>query len=268
MDKLREIIEVKRRELAALEPRRAELRAQALARNEFRSFERALRAGAPLGVIAEVKKASPSAGVIASDFDPVEVALAYERGGADAISVLTDERFFQGRLDYLIEVRRAVSLPVLRKDFIIDEVQIYEASCAGADAILLIVAALERSRLERLLAVADACQLDALVEVHTLEEMEVALDVDARIIGINNRNLATFEVSLETSVALSEEAPDDVVLVSESGIVDRAQTRRLAGCGFDAILVGETLMRSPDVAATLDELKSGAGALGGGGEEL
>ncbi len=258
MDKLREILEVKKEEVAELLPKRQEMRARALERNEFRSFARALQAGrhGELAVIAEVKKASPSAGVIAADFDPVQIAMNYEQGGADAISVLTDKRFFQGCIEYLPRVRRAVSLPVLRKDFIIDEVQVYEASCAGADAILLIVAALSPSQLEHLLGVADACQLDALVEVHTLEEVETALDADAKIIGINNRNLATFEVSLETSVTLSEEVPEDILLVSESGIADGRQTRRLAECGFNAILVGETLMRSGDVSQTINDFKA------------
>lgn len=257
MSKLREILEVKKQEVSALSSRRQELRVRALERNGFRSFAGALQGGqdGALAVIAEVKKASPSAGVIAEDFDPVEVAVNYERGGANAISVLTDKKFFQGDLEYLTSVRRAVSLPILRKDFIIDEVQIYEASYAGADAILLIVAALTSSQLEHLLGVAEACQLDALVEVHTLEEMETALDSEAKIIGINNRNLATFEVSLDTSLTLSEEVPEDILLVSESGILNGGQTQRLMSCGFNAILVGESLMRADDITQMIDELK-------------
>ena len=171
-------------------------------RNDFRSFAGALAGdgGRTLSLIAEVKRASPSAGVIAEDFDPVEIARRYEAAGANAVSVLTDERFFQGHLDHLVAVREAIGLPVLRKDFVLEDVQIYEAAASGADAVLLIVAACWiRMSLERLLDVAAACQLDALVEVHTLEEMDRALATDATIIGINNRDLTTFQVDLATT---------------------------------------------------------------------
>lgn len=259
MDRLTEILQHKRAEIAALLPRHAELRRAALQRNEFRSFASALRdgndGGRTLALIAEVKRASPSAGLIAEHFDPVEIARAYEAAGADAISVLTDERFFQGRLDYLEAIRDAVDLPILRKDFTLHEVQIYEAAAHGADAILLIVAALGQRDLEHLLAVAAACQLDALVEVHTLDEFERALATDAQIIGINNRNLATFEVDLATTEALSEEAPPGMVLISESGLRTAADSRRVRACGVDAILVGEALMRSADVAGQVAALK-------------
>ncbi len=259
MDRLAEILQHKRTEIAALHPRRAELRRAALERNAFRSFAAALShggdGGRTLALIAEVKRASPSAGLIAEHFQPVEIARAYEAAGADAISVLTDERFFQGHLDYLDAIRDAVDLPILRKDFTLDEVQIHEAAAHGADAILLIVAALEQSELEHLLGVAAACQLDALVEVHTLEEFERALATDAQMIGINNRNLATFAVDLATTESLSEEAPPGVVLISESGLRTAEDSRRVRACGVDAILVGEALMRSGDVAAQVAAMK-------------
>jgi indole-3-glycerol phosphate synthase len=226
-----------------------------LQRNDFRGFREAIDRGPDaLGLIAEVKKASPSAGVIAESFDPAQIAKTYESAGANAISVLTDEQYFQGSLAYLTRVRAAVGLPVLRKDFILHEAQIYEASCAGADAILLIVAALEQPDLERLLAIATDFQLDVLVEVHTIEELDRALETDARIIGINNRNLATFQVDLKTTEELSEQVPEDIVLVSESGIKTAGDTRRVLESGCNAILVGETLMRADDVHAAVAEL--------------
>jgi indole-3-glycerol phosphate synthase len=254
-NRLQEILETKRREIAKMVHRTELLRAGALERNDFRSFRDAIDRGPEaLGLIAEVKKASPSAGVIAENFDPVQIAKTYESAGANAISVLTDEPFFQGSLAYMTRVRAAVRLPVLRKDFILHEAQIYEASCAGADAILLIVAALEQKELKRLLAIATDFQLDVLMEVHTLDEMDRALETDARIIGINNRNLATFQVDLKTTEELSEEVPDGIVLVSESGIKTAEDTRRVLESGCNAILVGETLMRAGDVHAAVEEL--------------
>jgi indole-3-glycerol phosphate synthase len=188
-------------------------------------------------------------------FNPVAIAREYEAAGADAISVLTDERFFQGDLSCLSRIREAVNLPLLRKDFILHEAQIYEAVVAGADAILLIVAILAQEELVRLLEVAARCQLDVLVEVHDLDELERALETEARIIGINNRNLKTFEVSLETTEQLSQELPPDIVLVSESGIHTGDDARRVREWGADAILVGEALMRAPDRAARIAEFK-------------
>jgi indole-3-glycerol phosphate synthase len=222
-----------------------------------RGFAAALTRGAgrSLGLIAEVKRASPSVGLIAESFEPVEIAARYAAAGADAISVLTEERYFQGHLDHLRAVRDAVGLPVLRKDFTLEDVQIYEAGAVGADAVLLIVAALGQEALERLLDVAAACQLDALVEVHTLEELDRALATDAQIIGINNRNLATFEIDLRVTEELSEQVPPGIVLVSESGIRTAEDSRRVRATGADAILVGEALMRSHDVGAHIAELK-------------
>jgi indole-3-glycerol phosphate synthase len=256
MSRLLEIIEEKRREVARLLPRAELLRAAALQRNDFRGFASAVDRGPDaLGLIAEVKKASPSAGVIATDFDPVAIAKTYEAAGAHAVSVLTDEKFFQGNLGYLAKIREAVSLPLLRKDFIVQEVQIFEAVIAGADAILLIVAALTDEELAALHATALGFQLDVLVEIHTLAELDRALEIEGlHLLGINNRNLATFEVDLAMTEALSEEVPKDVILVSESGIKTAADTRRVLDCGCNAILVGETLMRSGDVAAKVTEL--------------
>ena len=257
MNRLGEILAAKRRAIEPLLPRRTALRAEALQRNHFHSFATALRSGAglTLGLIAEVKRASPSAGLIAEKFDPVEIASRYERAGADAISVLTDEPYFQGHLDHLLAVRAAVELPILRKDFVLDAAQIYEASVAGADAVLLIVAALAQDQLVRLHDAATACQLDVLVEVHTLEELERALALDAQIIGINNRDLTTFQVDLAVTETLSEEVPPGVILVSESGIRTADDSRRARASGADAILVGEALMRSPDVEGEVARLK-------------
>ena len=257
MNRLGEILDAKRRAIEPLLPRRNALRAEALRRNHFHRFAAALQngGGRTLGLIAEVKRASPSAGLIAESFDPVEIARRYEQAGADAISVLTDEPFFQGHLDHLVAVRATVELPILRKDFVLDEAQIYEASIAGADAVLLIVAALTDDQLVRLHDAATACQLDVLVEVHTLAELDRALAIDAQIIGINNRDLTTFKVDLGVTERLSEEVPAGVVLVSESGIRSVDDSRRARASGADAILVGEALMRSLDVEAEVARLK-------------
>lgn len=255
MDRLQEILDVKRKEVAKLLPRAEKLRAAAIERNDFRPFASALDRGPDaLALLAEVKKASPSAGVIAAEFDPVAIARRYEAAGAHCISVLTDEQFFQGHLSHLTLVRQAVALPCLRKDFIIHDAQIYEAAVAGADAILLIVAALDQGQLEALHRTAEMLQLDVLVEVHTREELDRALDLGARLIGINNRNLTTFTVDLATTEELSEEVPDGVTLVSESGLKTRADSQRAFAAGCDAILVGESLMRTGDIGAQVAEL--------------
>jgi indole-3-glycerol phosphate synthase len=244
MSRLDEILRVKRDEIERLQPRREELHRAALLRNDFRGFAASLqREEGKLALIAEIKKASPSAGVIVESFDPVAIAKNYARAGVDAISVLTDERFFQGHLDYLNAVRTVVPQPVLRKDFVLDPLQIMEAAAAGADAILLIVAALKQAELAPLLETASLYQLDALVEVHTLAELDRALATEARIIGINNRNLVTFEVDLTVTEKLSEQVPDDIVLVSESGIKTAEDLARIKACGVDAVLIGEALMR-------------------------
>jgi indole-3-glycerol phosphate synthase len=255
MNKLDEIIAHKHKELERLLPRAEKLRAAATTRNEFRSFSAHLMSDpSRLGLIAEVKKASPSAGVINAEFDYLTIARTYDKAGASAISVLTDENYFQGRLDYMTNIRHEVEIPVLRKDFIIHEAQIFEAVVAGADAILLIVAALDQPTLKHLLEVAHSFQLEVLMEVHDLPELDRALETDARIIGVNNRNLKAFTVDLATTETLAEEVPDDIILVSESGIKTVEDAQRLADCGADALLVGETLMRSPNLLIDLPAL--------------
>ncbi|MGY8687763.1 MAG: indole-3-glycerol phosphate synthase TrpC [Verrucomicrobiales bacterium] len=252
---MNEIVAHKREEIKKIIPLEEKLRAAALLRDDFRSFERALNVGPDqLALIAEVKKASPTAGIIAEDFNPLVQAQIYDEAGASAISVLTDEKFFQGSLSYLSLISKAVSIPVLRKDFIIHPAQIYEAVVAGADAILLIVACLTQKELVSLLGIAHACQLDVLVEVHDAEELDRALDTEARIIGVNNRNLKTFQVDLQTSVDLSEEIPDGLIFVSESGIKTQKDSQRVFDAGANAILVGEALMRSGDVPAQVQTL--------------
>ena len=244
MNRLEEILRVKREEIERLRPRFKKLERQAQARLDFRDFRTALQqSDGRLAVIAEIKKASPSAGVIASSFDPIEIAKNYERDGANAISFLTDTKFFQGKLQDLAHVRHVVSAPLLRKDFILDEIQIAESAVNGADAILLIVAALEQSQLVDLLQATTANRLDALVEVHTREELNRALEAGAKIVGINNRNLATFDVDLAVTEELCREVPDEIVLVSESGIKTPQDVARVKACGADAVLVGEALMR-------------------------
>src|ERR1700720_4631137 len=244
MNRLDKILRVKRAEIKRLRSRAAELDREARTRTDFRDFRSALqRSDDKLGVIAEIKKASPSAGIIAVSFDPVGGAKDYERGGANALSVLTDTKFFQGKLQDLADVWRVVSVPLLRKDFILDEIQIAESAANGADAILLIVAALEQKQLVHLLHTTATYQLDALVEVHTREELNRALDAGATIIGINNRNLATFDVDLAVTEKLCRDVPDEIVLISESGIKTLRDVARVKACGVDAILVGEALMR-------------------------
>ena len=254
-DKLAEIISHKRQEIEPLVQRAEKLRYAALERNEFKSLASAINVGSDrLGLIAEVKKASPSAGIIAKDFDPVSQAKKYADAGASAISVLTDEKYFKGKLEYLTQIQQAVDVPVLRKDFIVHESQIYEASVAGADAVLLIVAALSQEDLERLFDCANTYQLEVLMEVHDLPELERALETDVKIIGVNNRNLKTFEVDLKNTEAISEEVPEDILFVSESGIKTPQDASLVASWGADAVLVGETLMRAGDVAATVKEI--------------
>lgn len=217
-----------------------------------RGFRQAL-AMPGISLIAEVKKASPSRGVIRADFHPAEIGRIYQRAGASAISVLTDEKYFQGKLAYLDEVRAMTAIPLLRKDFIIHPAQIFEA-VGRADAILLIVAALSPAELREYLAIAARCGLDVLTEVHDEAELDIALDAGAPIIGINNRNLHTFVIDLATTHRLLPHIPDDRLIVSESGIHDPAQVQALTAAGVDAILVGEALMAQPDVEAAVHRL--------------
>lgn len=207
-----------------------------------------------ISLIAEVKKASPSRGIIRADFDPARIAAAYAGNGARALSVLTDEAYFQGCDAYLVAARRESGLPTLRKDFTIDAYQLHEARAIGADAILLIVALMDGSQLEDLLGLSEELGLSALVEVHTAEELRRVLETDARLVGINNRDLKTFATTLDTTFALLEEIPEAVTTVSESGIHHREDVERLEAAGVDAVLVGEALMREKDIGAKVREL--------------
>lgn len=207
-----------------------------------------------LNVIAELKKASPSRGLLRADFEPATLALQFERAGAASLSVLTEEEFFQGALEYLRAARKAVQAPVLRKDFILDEWQVWESRAAGADSLLLIAAVLSDAALRHLLAGARDLKMEPLVEVHTQEELSRALHAGARIIGVNNRDLRTFEVRLEASLELIAAIPDECIAVSESGVRSHDDLRRLRDAGFDAFLVGEHLMQSLDPGAALTKL--------------
>jgi indole-3-glycerol phosphate synthase len=222
-----------------------------------RGFEQALRSATASGwtaVIAEVKKGSPSKGVIRADFDPLEIASIYERSGATCLSVLTDERFFLGHLSFLSLIREQVRLPLLRKDFIFDPYQLYEARSAGADAILLIAAMLELSQLRDLSALARELRLDVLLEVHDEEELDLALQTDCTLIGVNNRSLRTFVTDLSTTERLAKLVPPERLLVAESGINSRSDILRLQQRGAGAFLIGESLMREEDIGAKLREL--------------
>jgi indole-3-glycerol phosphate synthase len=221
---------------------------------ETRDFFAALKYGEKPAVIAEIKKASPSAGQIRSDLEVSKIATSYERAGAAAISVITEEDFFEGRLEYLEEARGAVALPILCKDFIIDPIQIFTARAAGADGLLLIAAILQQSTLKELLDMASQLTMACLVEVHDEEELSRVLDTEARLIGINNRDLRTFEVSLGTTLRLRSRIPSDRLVVSESGIQTRSDFQSLAAAGVDAVLVGTSLMRAEDPEAKLREL--------------
>ncbi|HUE00787.1 MAG TPA: indole-3-glycerol phosphate synthase TrpC [Bryobacteraceae bacterium] len=226
------------------------------ARAGRRNFRQALAAHPP-AIIAEIKKASPSKGLLAPDFDPVRLALAYEAGGAAALSVLTDQKFFQGSLADLAAARAACGLPVLRKDFTLDEYDVTEAAAGGADAILLIAAILDANQMRSLAGIAAGYGLAAIVEVHDEKDLAKALDADAAgapIIGVNNRNLATFEVTLETSLRLARRIPADVVKVSESGISSAQDIARLYAAGYQGFLVGEHLMKSDDPAGAVRAL--------------
>ena len=210
--------------------------------------------GEGISLIAEIKKASPSKGIIRNDFDPEEVALDYASNGANCLSVLTDEAYFQGS-DAYIDIAKSISgLPVLRKDFTLDEYQIYESRVLGADAVLLIVSLMDGSQLSDFIGLASEIQLTPLVEVHNWNELEIASAADARLIGINNRNLKTFSTDLNTTFELLKRRPEDALLVSESGINNRQDVERLEQAGIDAMLVGESLMREDDMGAKIREL--------------
>jgi indole-3-glycerol phosphate synthase len=252
-DVLARIVDSKRAALPRIAANRDALEQRAAARTGFRDFRAGLLGKRP-AIIAEVKKASPSKGVFADRFDPAAIARAYASGGAAALSVLTDAEFFQGSLGDLESARAAVAIPVLRKDFTLDEVHVLEAAAHGADAILLIAALLDETELRKLRELAARYRMASIVEVHDAAELDAAIGSGAEIIGVNNRNLHTFEVTLETSLSLASKIPSGAIKVSESGIDSRASIVRLQAAGFDAVLVGEHLMRAPDAGAALRAL--------------
>ncbi|HTV56968.1 MAG TPA: indole-3-glycerol phosphate synthase TrpC [Terriglobia bacterium] len=256
---LDEIISARLRRLEEIEARVpvSQLMRQVASRRDFRSFRSALSTPG-VRVIAEMKKASPSAGLLRSDYECREIAKAYQSAGAVALSVLTEEDYFQGALNHLAEARSATALPVLRKDFILSEYQVYEAAAAGADAVLLIVAVLSENELRGLIALAEQLRIAPLVEVHTAQEVERALAAGAHNLGVNNRNLLTMEVDLSASLRLREKIPAHCRTVSESGIRSAADVKTLIDAGFDAMLVGESLMRTPDPGAALRAMIEGA----------
>jgi indole-3-glycerol phosphate synthase len=248
MNILEKIASTKRGEVAKLQRERGleSLRASANSKPLTRPFQKAIQRPGRLSLIAEIKKASPSKGVLRPDFRPADIASSYEKAGAHAISVLTDMEYFQGSLEYLSLVRETVELPLLRKDFMIDPIQVYEAREAGADAILLIVAMLEKAKLFDLQTLARSLGLGVLVEVHDRAELETALSVGADLIGINNRNLKDFSVSLDVTKSLLPLCPSTMPVVSESGIVTRADAMDVKNVGASAVLVGESFMRCED----------------------
>ena len=248
------IVQQKKEEVSELRLQAAKLEVEAHSRKQPpRKFAEALKRNRP-AIIAEIKKASPSKGLLQPDFHPAFLAHSYEEGGAACLSVLTDHHYFQGSLHDLEAARAAANLPVLRKDFTIDRLQIFEAAAHGADAVLLIAAILEVEELTAFRELASRLGLAALVEVHDSEELAKAIDSGAEIIGVNNRNLETFEVSLDTSLRLSFQMSANVIRVSESGIATRADIELLGGAGFHAFLVGESLMKSRDPVASLKSL--------------
>ncbi|HWP89995.1 MAG TPA: indole-3-glycerol phosphate synthase TrpC [Burkholderiales bacterium] len=258
-DILQRILAVKAKEVAAAKTQRplSAMRIAAAAMPEPRDFAGALRAKVAAGeaaVIAEIKKASPSRGVLREDFDPAAIAASYAGHGAACLSVLTDQQFFQGSADYLRSARAACSLPVLRKDFMLDAYQVYEASAMGADCILLIVAALNPRRMQELAAIATDLGMAVLVEVHNSVELDRALELKTPLIGINNRNLHTFETRLDVTLGLLKRIPPDRIVITESGILQPADVSLMRDNGVDCFLVGEAFMRAPDPGAELARL--------------
>jgi len=258
-DILNQIVAVKRQEVAAALNKKslAIVRADAESRVLTRDFVGAIRAkiaASQPAVIAEIKKASPSKGVLRGDFIPADIAQSYAEGGAACLSVLTDAQFFQGCPDYLKQARASCQLPVLRKDFIVDAYQVYESRAMGADAILLIAAVLDDTQMKEFEAIARSLDMAVLVEVHDAAELERALKLKTPLIGINNRNLKTFEVSLDTTLALMKDVPADRILVTESGILSRDDVLRMGAAGIHAFLVGEAFMRAAEPGEALAEL--------------
>lgn len=258
-DILNQIVAVKREEVAAAMRKKSLdiMRADAESRVLTRDFVGALRAKVAAGhpaVIAEIKKASPSKGVLCEDFIPADIAQSYAEHGAACLSVLTDVQFFQGRIDYLKQARASCQLPVLRKDFIIDAYQVYESRAMGADAILLIASILDDAQMKEFEAIARSLDMAVLVEVHDAAELARALKLKTPLIGVNNRNLKTFEVSLDITLTLMSGVPSDRLLITESGIHTREDVLRMGAAGINAFLVGEAFMRAPDPGAALEAL--------------
>lgn len=258
-DILNKIVAVKHEEVAAAKKKRSleAVREDAFSRVLTRDFEGALRAKIAAGqpaVIAEVKKASPSKGVLRADFIPADIAQSYAEHGAACLSVLTDRQFFQGSADYLKQARASCDLPVLRKDFMVDPYQVYEARSMGADCILLIAACLADAQMAELEALARSMDMAVLVEVHDAAELQRALKLKTKLVGINNRNLRSFEVSLDTTLGMLKDVPPDRLLVTESGILKREDVQRMRAAGVHAFLVGEAFMRADDPGAALAEL--------------
>lgn len=253
---LDEIVANKKKEIIASKSRAslAEMKRLVKVKSKPLDFVKAL-SGGTLKLIAEVKKASPSKGVIREDFNPIEIAQTYAENGASAISILTDEKFFQGKIDYLDAIRRVVSIPILRKDFILEPYQVFESRVYEADAILLIVAILTPDKLIELLKLSHSLGMACLVEVHNEDELYTAIRADAKIIGINNRDLTTMTTDITTTERLRPLIPTDRLVVSESGIKDRRDIESLERLSINAVLVGETLMSSPDIARKMKELR-------------
>ena len=258
MSILNQIIEHKKEELETVMRRvpLAELKAKIADMKRTRPFMKAIKRDkdGPIRLIAELKKASPSKGLIREDFNVSELVSLYDSKNVSAISVLTEQRYFSGDLNYLNEARKLTEKPLLRKDFIFEDYQIYEARANNADAVLLIAAALERSHLCHLYGVARELSLDCLVEVHTYKELDMVLKAGPEIIGINNRDLNTLEINLKTTFDFLKEIPDDKIVVSESGISTRADVEALEATRVDAVLIGTSIMKSPDIGARIDEL--------------
>jgi len=256
MSILDDIVATKRREIEQAKLARAEVQIRAVAERAPppRDFFAPLAGPGPIKLIAEVKKASPSAGIIRADFNPVAIARIYQGHGAACLSVLTDEPYFQGKLEYLRAIQAAVKLPVLRKDFILDKYQVHEARAAGADAVLLIAECLDDCNLRALHNEIISLGMTPLVELYEPDNLQRVLDAGATLIGINNRDLRSFKTDLEHTLRLRDRIPDHCVLVAESGIRTRADVERLDAAGISAILVGETLMASPNIGAAVDEL--------------
>ena len=253
---LDQIIAVKRKEVEQAKARvpLSELKKQSASAGQLRNFKEAISQPGKLNLIAEIKKASPSKGLLREDFEPVKIAKTYQACGASALSILTDKEFFQGELSFLQAVRAAVNLPILRKDFIIDQYQLYESVCAGADAVLLIARILSPDELKEFYSLCTELKLGTLCEVHDEQDLEKVLRCGCETIGINNRNLKTFEEDLQVSARLCKEIPDDKIVVSESAIRNLKDVKYLEGLGISAVLIGEAFMRSEDIEAKVKQL--------------